>query len=164
LRGMSGIFHISVNIGTYNLRGAPQFVLGLLNSRKYCIELMNSYLYSIFPLVKPSCPVVARRAKSEAYSYGVKSRLDSKTKLNRSATCRKGHLVQLVSLASVLKFEIPLNRLSDLGRDFVRGLLHLGQRGSVSLSPRNTTALKRWSQFPHLYSMVGMKASPNDLF
>ena len=90
MRGMSGIFHISVNIGTYNLRGAPQFVLGLLNSRKYCIELMNSYLYSIFPLVKPSCPVVARRAKSEAYSYGVKSRLDSKTKLNRAADLPQG--------------------------------------------------------------------------
>ena len=69
-----------------------------------------------------------------------------------------------MSLARLLKFEIPLKRLFDLGRDLVRGLLHLGQGGSVSLSPRNTTVLNRWSQFPHLYSMVGMKASPNDLF
>lgn len=79
-------------------------------------------------------------------------------------TCRKGHRLQLVSLPRVLKFEIPLKRLFDFGRDLVLGLLHLGQGGSVSSSPRNTTALKRWSQFSHLYSMVGMKLSPNDLF
>ena len=71
-------------------------------------------------------------------------------------TCREGHLVQLVSLARVLKFEIPLKRFSDRGRDWVRGLLHLGQDGSASGSPRNTTVLKRWSQSPHLYSMVGI--------
>ena len=69
-----------------------------------------------------------------------------------------------MSLVSGLELEIPLKRLSDLGRDLVRGLLHLGQRVSVSLSPRNMTALKRWSHSPHLYSMIGMNASPNDLF
>jgi hypothetical protein len=79
-------------------------------------------------------------------------------------TCRKDHLAQLVSLARALKFEIPLKRLSDLGSDLAKGLLHLGQGGSVSLSPRNTIALKRWSQFPHLYSIIGMNVSPNDLF
>jgi hypothetical protein len=42
-------------------------------------------------------------------------------------TCREGHLVQLVSLKKVLKFEIPLKKLSDFGSDLVRGLLHLGQ-------------------------------------
>ena len=78
-------------------------------------------------------------------------------------TCRKGHLVQLVSLTRVLKFDIPLKILSDFGSDLVMELLHFGQSFSVSLSPRNTTILKRWSQFPHLYSMVGMKGSPNDL-
>jgi hypothetical protein len=78
-------------------------------------------------------------------------------------TYRKDHLVQLVSLTRVLKFEIPLKKLSDFGSDLVTGLLHLGQLASVSLSPRNTTILKRWSQFPHLYSMVGMKGSPNYL-
>jgi hypothetical protein len=75
-----------------------------------------------------------------------------------------GHLVQLVSFKKVLKFEIPLKTPSDFGSDLVQGLLHLGQRASISLSPRNTTFLKRWSQFSHLYSMVGMTASPNCLF
>ena len=79
-------------------------------------------------------------------------------------TYRKRHLVQLVSLKKVLKFEIPLKKLSDFGSDLVRGLLHLGQRASVSLSPRKTTILKRLSQFSHLYSIVGMRASQNDHF
>jgi hypothetical protein len=77
-------------------------------------------------------------------------------------TCRKGHLVQLVSFKKVLKFEIPLKTLSDVGRDLVQGLLHLGQCTSVSLSPRKTTILKRLSQFLHMYSIVGMRASQND--
>jgi hypothetical protein len=79
-------------------------------------------------------------------------------------TCRKGYLVQLVSFKKVLKCEIPLKTLSDFGSDLVRGLLHLGQCASVSLSPRKTTILKRLPQFSHLYSIVGMRASLNDLF
>ena len=67
-----------------------------------------------------------------------------------------GYRVQFVSLERVLKFEIPLNKPSGVWDGCAVLWRHCGQATIRFSSPRRATRLKVWSQFSHLYSIVGI--------